>query len=191
MPGQRQNINGIHTAPPANVTVFLNEAESSSKHKNDIWNLVAREARAVSAWAFLAPLLRLAFAPLIACVSGDTCSSRLFSVLAGWVLWLLPKSVAQNMAPGFIFASAWCVCCLEGHVTGHCSLALSSVSIPHPPTSTNVTRLLFAVRDSFGVVPNVPIRICEMIMGRLRYVILRWFVVASPPPPPTNLTHIT
>lgn len=104
------------SGPPTNVTVVVGEEKTttpSNNSRNEIWTIVTREARAVSAWAVLAPLMRLLFAPLVAraCVgSHETCpSSNIFSVVAGWILCFFPKSVAQDMAPGFMFASAWCV----------------------------------------------------------------------------------
>jgi hypothetical protein len=101
------------TGPPANVTFLLDEDEDDMS-KGKLLHLVCMEARSVSVWALVAPLLRIAL---------SSCGSM------EWMLALFP---AQQ--PGFIFASAW---------------------------------LLFVIREKFGPVPNVPIRLCETFMGRL------------------------
>lgn len=99
--------------PPTNVTVVMDEQEEvAGSYKEEVRAMLAQEARAVSVWALLTPLLRLALEPLTsqACEKdGDTCPSSNLTVLAGWLLSAFPQSVARNMAPGFIFASAWCV----------------------------------------------------------------------------------
>ena len=108
-------VSAVSTAagPLTNVTIVLDE-EEKGLNKHEIWNLVTREARAVSVWALIAPLIRLLLEPLIslACVEtdGETCpSSSNISALAGWLLSVFPRAVAKNLAPGFVFASAWCV----------------------------------------------------------------------------------
>lgn len=107
------NIHENGTGPPANVTFVLDEEEDDSS-KGSQWHLVCMEARSVSVWALVAPLLRIA------------------SSSFGSMEWVLAPFPAQE--PGFIFASAW---------------------------------LLFVIRQKFGPVPNVPIRLCETSMGRL------------------------
>ena len=103
--------------PPANISFVLQDEQGAdgSSPKKDIWAMICQEARAVSIWALLSPLMRLAFAPLIsqACASGESCAASNLSAIAGLLLCLFPKSVARNMAPGFIFASAWCVFCCD------------------------------------------------------------------------------
>jgi hypothetical protein len=141
-------MSAASTGPPRNVTVVFHDDDDDDKeeeeeeetgfYKQEIWIMVTREARAVSLWALIAPLFRLALQPFIshACLATDveTCQSSNMSALAGWLLSVFPQTVAQNLAPGFVFASAW---------------------------------LLFAIRDHFGVIPNVPLRICETFMGRM------------------------
>lgn len=103
---------GASAGPPTNVTVVLEKDEAQGMYTKEIWAMVTQEARAVSLWALLTPLLRLAFQPLIsqACVgAGEMCPSSNLSALAGWLLSVFPRSVAQKMAPGFLFASAWYV----------------------------------------------------------------------------------
>lgn len=114
-----RNPNGISaaTGPLTNVTIVLEEKEEETgSFKNEIWTILTREARAVSVWALISPLIRLiALEPLIsqACMAtdGETCpsSSSNTSALAGWLLTFFPRSVAKSLAPGFVFASAWCV----------------------------------------------------------------------------------
>jgi hypothetical protein len=101
--------NGKSIGPPADISVILNNEMEDEAPKKEVWAIVCREARAVSIWALMSPLLRLSFAPLIshACVSGDTCASSNLSVVARWLLGLFPRSVARDMAPGFMFASPW------------------------------------------------------------------------------------
>ena len=106
--------NGI--GPPKDVTVVLNEDEAGDLTKNEIWTLVTREARAVSVWALLAPIIRIVLSLLVSqtCVAEETCTADSFSV------------------PGFVFASAWYVllmaCCRDdsgvffpsiGHLDNH------------------------------------------------------------------------
>ena len=57
------------------------------------------------------------------------------SVLASWILAILPSKVASQTAPGFLFGSTW---------------------------------ILYPMRDMFGFIPNLPCRICETKMGRMR-----------------------
>lgn len=119
-----RNPNGISASagPPTNVTIVLDEEveEETELYKQRMWTMVTREARAVSVWALIAPLIRLVLEPLIsqACVATEeTCQPSNISALAGWLLSLFPPAVAKNLAPGFVFASAWCVgelysCCV-------------------------------------------------------------------------------
>lgn len=120
MSGDNNSTHENGDGPPADVTVILEaEDEYDVVSKGKLWHLVCTEARSVSVWALVTPLLRIALA---------LCGS------VEWILALFPQGVGQDMAPGFLFASAW---------------------------------LLFVVRDKFGPVPNIPIRICETIMGRM------------------------
>ena len=122
MSGETNNTHVNGAGPLADVTVISLEAEDESDvvSKGKLWHLVCTEARAVSVWALVSPILRILALSLRGSVE--------------WMIPLFPRGVAQDMAPGFLFASAW---------------------------------LLFAVRDKFGTVPNIPIRICETIMGRM------------------------
>jgi hypothetical protein len=134
------------------------DMEESEFLGSSILNLLLQEARAVSLWSFSSTLIRLFFALLallanyrdskdankiwlmqkLQPVSDDTHEWFLIaSVVAGWILCLLPSKVALQQAPGFSFASPW---------------------------------LLFWVRDKTGVIPNVPTRACEYMLGRLRLV---------------------
>jgi hypothetical protein len=95
--GINQNGVSASTGPPTNVTVVIKE-EETGECKKDVWAMVTREARAVSVWALAAPLARLLFDP-----------SSIVYALTGCLLSVLPQAVAKNLAPGFVFASAWYV----------------------------------------------------------------------------------
>lgn len=80
--------------PPADVTVVQEEPSDTGadlEKSKRLYQLICTEARSVSVWALVTPLVRFSLSPLIKEAS-----------------WMLPSSgVAQDNAPGFVFASAW------------------------------------------------------------------------------------
>ena len=85
-----------------------------------VWQKVLLEAKSVSAWMATATILRVLVSFLIQLVSyrkdcaDNECDSELpeylrtnLSVWAGWILSAFPHKVAQDAAPGFIYASPW------------------------------------------------------------------------------------
>lgn len=144
-PAVRSNLrsSGISNppVPQSNNTV-------QPKSSKTLLMLVLQETRSVSAWTFLATILRIMLSILIQvsnyrkdCISEEHCVSQIprniylnLSVFADFVLSICPSKVATETAPGFIYAFGG---------------------------------LLFFVRKTFGAIPNLTLRICEMMMGRI------------------------
>lgn len=139
------NVDEISNAEPA--------TEKEEFFMSRIWNLLIQEARAVSLWSCVSIMLRLALIFLSALASyrdDKSVMMRWFgvdlvqeefmvacSVLAGWILCLVPSKVLTQQAPGFVFSNPG---------------------------------LLLWVRDKTGVIPNLPTRACEYVLGRIRCV---------------------
>lgn len=126
--------------------------DSSSKRTQErtFWVLLLCEAGSVSVWSILAPLLRWSV----------TCCAK----LAAYRTLSFTSTLTSTVT------SPW----HELHVTlsvlasGLLSLFPSKVASFAAPGFTFASGwLLFLVSGIFGPMPNVPIRICEMGMGRL------------------------
>ena len=101
-----EHSNSDESGPPADVTVPYIVLP---KERN-AWDLACMEARAVSVLCLLAPLFRLVLASLREWSGTDKQERADFvSMQVKGILSFLPSAVAQDLAPGFIFASAWCV----------------------------------------------------------------------------------
>ena len=142
-----------------NSGFFKKKRRKEKSHVEDDWwlkvyKLWIKEARAVWLWSCLSLTLRIVIGLLLdlaayitehkQCSYGNNELSTIrrqvletSSVIAGWVIGLMPSSVSANQAPGFIFANPI---------------------------------ILLWVLDKTNIIPNLPSRACEYMLGRIRLV---------------------